>query len=122
VGGLGNLLWGGGGGTLCVKINSSLGTDFGIHKGVRQGDPLSPLLFNIVGDIVHRMLRRDQSNNFICGLVSHLVPKGVCILHYADDIVVVFQDGIGIRVNVKLLLYLFENISGQPFSKKKIRA
>lgn len=95
-----------------MKINSVLGRYFGTHKGVRQGDPMSPLLFNIVGDVVARMFRKDQNNNLICGLVSHLIPKGVCILQYADDNVVMFQDNVEMGINVKLLLYIFENMAG----------
>jgi hypothetical protein len=33
-------------GTLFVKIKNVLGRYFGGHKGVWQGDPISPLIFN----------------------------------------------------------------------------
>jgi hypothetical protein len=46
------------GDTLCVKINNNLGNYVGTHKGVRQGDPLSPLLFNVIGDSLARMFRK----------------------------------------------------------------
>jgi hypothetical protein len=46
------------GGTLCVKINSILGTNFRTHKSVRQGDPIYPLLFNMINDLVAMMMFR----------------------------------------------------------------
>jgi hypothetical protein len=47
---------------------------------VRQGDPLSPTLFNFVVDILTRMIIRAQENNLITGLISRLIPKGVAVL------------------------------------------
>jgi hypothetical protein len=41
-----------------VKINNKLGPYFMNHKGVRQGDPLSPILFNIVADCLTKMVRK----------------------------------------------------------------
>jgi len=36
------------GGTVSVKLNDQTSPYFTSHKGVRQGDPLSPMLFNLV--------------------------------------------------------------------------
>jgi hypothetical protein len=35
------------GGTVSVKINNQIGKYIKSYKGVRQGDPLSPILFNL---------------------------------------------------------------------------
>jgi ethanolamine ammonia-lyase small subunit len=50
------------------------------HKGVRQGDPLSPILFNFVADGLSRMVFKAQTNNLISGLMEHIIDKGVSIL------------------------------------------
>jgi hypothetical protein len=45
----------------------------GTHKGVIQGDPISPLFFNLIGDTLARMIRKEHENNNVCGLVPHLI-------------------------------------------------
>ena len=47
------------GGSLCVRINDENSTYFKPGKGLRQGDLLSPLLFDLVADIFTRMLVKD---------------------------------------------------------------
>jgi hypothetical protein len=59
-------------GTVAVKINDKVDPYFQSHKGVRQGDPLSPLLFNIIVDCLTRMIIKAQQNNLVTGLVEHL--------------------------------------------------
>jgi hypothetical protein len=73
------------GGTVSVKLNDQLGPYFSNHKGVRQGDPLSPILFNFVADCLTKMVKKAQSNHLITGLASNLIPNGVATLQYADD-------------------------------------
>lgn len=44
-------------GTLSVKVNEQVGPYFGSHKGVRQGDPLSPLWFNLAAECLAKMTK-----------------------------------------------------------------
>jgi hypothetical protein len=44
------------GGTMSVKLNNQVGPYIKSHKGVRQGDPFSPILFNFVVDCLTRMI------------------------------------------------------------------
>ena len=64
------------GGTVSVKLNDVTGPYFVSSKGVRQGDPLSPILFNFVADCMARMVRKAQKENLIMGLASNIILKG----------------------------------------------
>jgi hypothetical protein len=99
------------GGILCVRISKSFGRDFGTSKGVRQGDPISPLMFNAVGDVIARMSRKAKNNGSIKGLVPPIVKIGICIVHYADDNVDMFQGSLDMALNVKILLYMFVDMA-----------
>jgi mannosylglycoprotein endo-beta-mannosidase len=72
-------------GTLCVKINNTRGKDFGSHRGVRQVDPFSPFLFDVAAEGLAKMIRQAQFAGLITGLVPHLIERGVLILKYAYD-------------------------------------
>jgi hypothetical protein len=63
-------------GTLYVKINDKKGNDFGSHRGVRQGDPFSPFLFNIAIEGLAKKFHKAQEAGLIVGLVPHLIEKG----------------------------------------------
>jgi len=107
------------GGTVCVKLNGKEGHYFVSHKGVRQGDPLSPILFNFVADYLARMVRQAQNNGLLHGLAANLIPKGVAILQYADDTIMCLQHNLEKARNIKLLLYLFELMLGLKINFNK---
>jgi hypothetical protein len=73
------------GGSIDIRINDENGPYFKPGKGPRQGDPLSPLLFNLVVDVFSRMLMKASRKGFITGLMSSMYLEGVVSLQYADD-------------------------------------
>ena len=54
-------------------------------KGLCQGDPLCPMLFNIVAEMLAILIKRAKQDDQIAGVVPHLVDGGLSILQYADD-------------------------------------
>ena len=73
------------GGSVAIKVNDDIGNYFQTKKGLRQGDPLLPMLFNIVADMLAIMIERAKVDGQIEGLVNHLLDEGLSILQYADD-------------------------------------
>jgi len=96
-----------------------VGSYFQSGKGVRQGDPLSPLLFNLAADALAKMIQQAQKNDLIQGLVPDYVDKGIAILQYADDTILCLQDEDDTAQNMKLLLYLYEQLSGLKINFEK---
>ena len=100
------------GGSVAVNINDEIGRFFQTKKGLRQGDPLSPILFNIVADMLAIMIERAKIDGQIEGVVPHLVDGGLSILQYADDTILFMEHDLDKAVNLKLILSAFEQLSG----------
>jgi hypothetical protein len=78
---------------------------------VSQGDPLSPILFNIVADMLAILIARAKEDGQVGGLVPHLVNGCISILQYADDTILLMEHGLAKAVNMKLILPIFEQLS-----------
>ena len=87
-----------------------------------QGDPLSPILFNVAADCLPRMVSKAQRANLITGLADNLILGGVILLQYADDTIVCLQNDMTKARNMKLLLCFYEMMPGLKinFSKSEI--
>jgi hypothetical protein len=48
------------GGSVGVRFNDDIGHHFQTKKGLRQGNPLSPMLFNIVADMLLSLLHEQR--------------------------------------------------------------
>ena len=106
-------------GTVSIKLNNQVGPYFQSAKGVRQGDPHSPFLFNLVVECLTKMIKNAPKNKLIVGLASDLIPGGVAVLQYADDTIICIEDDVDEAVNLKLLLYMFEMMSGLKVNFQK---
>ena len=94
-----------------MKMNDVMGPYFQSAKGVRQGDPMSPTLFNMVAESLTKMVLCAQKNGLITGFAVDVVENGVAILRYADDTVLCIEHDPDQALNFKLLLYMFEMMS-----------
>ena len=100
------------GGQTAISINGVVGPYFRNKRGVRQGDPLSPLLFNFIVEALSAMLSAAASAGHIKGVVPHLIPGGLTHLQYADDTIILIQNEELAIANLKFLLLCFEDMSG----------
>ena len=58
-------------------------------------------------------------NQLIKGLAPDYIDGGLSLLKYADDTILCVQDDIEIAQNLKLLLYLYEGMSGLKINFNK---
>ncbi|XP_075087758.1 putative mitochondrial protein AtMg01250 [Nicotiana tabacum] len=92
------------------------------HRGLRQGDPLSPFLFIIVMECLNNMVKKTKSNGWIKGFeVARSKNNSLEITHlqYADD-TLIFCDAEKEQLRfLRVILVLFEGISGLHVNWKK---
>jgi hypothetical protein len=100
------------GGSIAIKVNDDVGKYFQTLKGLRQSDPLSPMLFNIVADMFAIMIKRVKSDGHIEGVIPHIVDGGLSILQYADDTILFMEHDLEKAQNLTLILSAFEQLSG----------
>ncbi|CAN6182020.1 unnamed protein product [Urochloa humidicola] len=106
-------------GSVAIKVNDDIGHYFQTKKGVRQGDPLSPILFNIVVDMLAVLINRAKREDQVRGVIPHLVDEGLSILQYADDTIIFMDNDLEGAQNMKLLLSAFEQLSGLKINFRK---
>ena len=72
-----------------VRVDGSPEGFFGSSRGLRQGDPLSPLLFLLIMEVLSRLLKKTEECNLFRGFhVGEVNTVGVRISHllFADDL------------------------------------
>ena len=99
----------------CVLPNGHA-SDFLLERGVRQGCPLSGLLFVVGIELLARVLKKDQT---IKGI--QVGQKEIKITQYADDTTVLVRD---LDSLTQLLKHLdkFKRISGLEINTNKTEA
>ena len=107
------------GGKVAINLNGEIGAYFKSYKGLRQGDPLSPMLFNLVGDALSEILNMAKVKGIVKGLVPELVEGGLTHLQYADDTILFLQCLDAEIKNLKFLLFGYEEMSGMRINYAK---
>lgn len=99
-------------GQTAIAVNGEVGNFFRNKRGLCQGDPASPLLFNFVADALGAMLDKARLAGHIRGVVGNLIPGGVSHLQYADNTLLLFEPDVHSIATVKAILLCFELMSG----------
>ncbi|XP_028111966.1 uncharacterized protein LOC114310213 [Camellia sinensis] len=95
-----------------VLVNGSPTAEFSPQKGLRQGDPLSSFLFNIVAEGLNILLERAKEKGLIKGAsIGHKELK-VSHLQFADDTIIFCEATWDEIIMIKRILRYFEIISG----------
>ena len=88
---------------------------FGSSRGLRQGDPLSPLLFLLIMEVLSRMMKKTEDCGLLRGFrVGPTNSIGVCISHllFADDTILFCDASRDQLLSIRLALTYFQAFSG----------
>ena len=107
------------GGSICIRINYENSAYFKPRKGLRQGDPLSPIISNLVADIFTRMLMKAARSSLVAGLLPRALDGGVLSLQYANDILLFLENDLEKANNLKWLLICYEKMTGMKINYDK---
>ncbi|KAF0750707.1 Reverse transcriptase domain-containing protein [Aphis craccivora] len=88
-----------------VKFNSVLSKEFTVTTGVRQGDALSPILFNIALESVVKEVLQNEPQGLNIGQ-----GKQVFLAAYADDIVVITDTKDSLKRTTDILIDVVKKI------------
>ena len=73
-----------------VLFNGSPANFFGSSRGLKQGDPLSPMLFLVMMEVFSKMMQRAEGAGLLRGFrADGRRGGGVCVLYllFADDMI-----------------------------------
>ncbi|CAM0881391.1 unnamed protein product [Alopecurus aequalis] len=90
-----------------ILLNGIPGSWILCKRGLRQGDPLSPYLYLLMGDLLQRLFQQDE-------VLRHpLADDAQCpVLQYSDDTLIIFSASVEAAQRAKLLLDQFAQATG----------
>ncbi|CAM8966334.1 unnamed protein product [Rhodiola kirilowii] len=105
--------------TYMIRVNDKLSEEFRPERGLRQGDPLSPYLFLVCAEWLAQKLRREQEKAKLEGIKICWGAPEVTHLFFADDSVIFLRARLEDVANLRRILALYEEISGQKVNVNK---
>ena len=102
--------------TANIILNGQNLEAFPLKSGTRQGCPLSPLLFNIVLEVLARAIRQEKEIKSI-----QLGKEEVKLSLFADDMILYLEDPIVSAQNLLKLISIFSKVSGYKINVQKYK-
>lgn len=103
-------------------VNGSATAPFRMRRGVRQGDPLSPMLFDIAVEGLKCILAKARQIGITQGVPLESDEDQLSLLQFADDTLIFVPNNIDMFNGLIRVLRCFEAVSGLSinFSKSAI--
>ena len=101
-----------------VLVEGSPTPPFKSQRGIRQGDPLSPILFDMIMDVLGRLIQREVKNKII---YTYQVNGATFISHlmYANDIFIFSKTNPKSLNAIKAMFEKFSLFSGLEVNASK---
>jgi mannosylglycoprotein endo-beta-mannosidase len=100
-----------------VLLNGIPGDHIFHRRGLRQGDPLSPMLFILVMDVLGHMISKAEAEGLLMSLSRRALQHRISI--YADDVVLFLRPVAG-DINLTMgILDLFGEATGLKTNLQK---
>jgi hypothetical protein len=99
-------------GTSSVLLNGVPGKKFYCKRGVRQGDPLSPLIFVLAADLLQAILNKAMNQHLIFPPINRAACPDFPVIQYADDTLVVMRANSSELICLKAILHSFTESTG----------
>jgi hypothetical protein len=97
---------------MSVLVNGSPRGEINTNRGLKQGDPLAPLLFLLVPEGLGMLMRKAVEVNRFKLFLDGPDEVPVSILQYADDTLCIGEANVGNLWTLKAILRGFEMVSG----------
>ena len=68
-----------------INLNGNPGKESKIERGVRQGCPLAPYIFLVVGEVLTHLIKKAEAEGRIRGITLPGDRRQQSIIQYADD-------------------------------------
>ena len=81
-------------------------------RGVRQGDPYSPLLFVLAADLLKSVINAAWANGELSLPINHAYGQDYPIIQYGDDTLRIMPADVDQIMHLKYLLNLFSLSTG----------
>jgi hypothetical protein len=106
-------------GTSSMLLNGVPGKVFHCRRGVRQGDPMSPLLFVLVADFLQATVNKVMTNEILKLSIDVGCTNDFLIIQYADDTLLIMEACPRPLIALKALLNTFAESTGLKVNYSK---
>ncbi|KAK2654073.1 hypothetical protein Ddye_013929 [Dipteronia dyeriana] len=97
---------------LPVLVNGRPTRQFGLERGLRQGDMLSPFLFNVAVEDLSALFRKAEELNLMKGAYFGSEAVHISHLHFTDDIILFLHLKVNYLLNAIRILRCYKLASG----------
>lgn len=104
---------------ISVLLNGVPGKTIHCKRGVRQGDPLSPLLFVLVADLLQSIMNKVKDSGILSLPLDLHHTNDFPIVQYADDTLLIMQASARQLLTLKGLLQSFGESTGLKVNYSK---